>query len=204
MPRGRCKPLQVWRLADRVRAALAETDAVELAEGMYWYHDAQAAILRRVALPTGMDPVRAIGLTAALSPGCSWNQNLYAAAWLAETPSERLPLVAYKSNVRKALRIYHGEDPAKVLGEKKVAAFFDNLLSPWTSQKVTIDRHAIRVALGKSLSPDDAGKLVDDRVNAYAEFSEAYARVAAEVGLLPSQVQAAVWVHYRNKNGITV
>ncbi len=196
------KPLQVWRMAARIRHALYELDAAEMAEGLSWYSRARLSILRDVADPTGLSPEAAIGVTAALSPGCSWRQNLYDAAWLALDRSVALPLAAYKTNVRKALSIIEGADPVKVLGDRKVGAFYDNLLNPATSWKVTVDRHAIRVALGKDLPAEEVSKLIDNRVNAYEEVCEAYRRVAEGVGLVPSQVQAATWVNYRNRMGI--
>ena len=63
--------------------------------------------------------------------------------WDWETPKGTpvLPL-----NVIKAREILAGKPPLSVFKGSKVLAFYDNILSPKTSQCVTIDIHAARAA----------------------------------------------------------
>lgn len=191
------------RLRDNILQAFHRLGADELLEGMNWYAAANERISLVIARKFKLKMPAAIGVVAALSPGCSWTQNLTDAAWLAETPTINLPLTSYKSNVRKALAILNGEAPEEVLCGNKVRAFYHNLLHPRSSPHVTIDRHAVRVAMARNVGSSEGSRMLD-RVGVYDRFVEAYTLAADNVGILGLQMQAATWIHYRNQNGIKV
>ena len=93
-----------------------------------------------------------------------------------------------------------------MLGGNKVRAFFACIIAPHTSTDVVVDRHALALALD-----DDRLQVLDDhytkgcvgvleRSGAYEHVAAAYRKAAAELGLLPHQVQATTWlVHRRTK-----
>jgi hypothetical protein len=75
----------------------------------------------------------------------------------------------------------------------KTRAFFENLLHPRMSQQVTIDRHAYRLAYRNR----NTGDLSDPRV--YERVAEHYRLVAAQLGMLPLELQAATWCLWRGR-----
>jgi len=79
-----------------------------------------------------------------------------------------------------------------------VFCFFHNMLYPTTSHMVTIDRHAIRVAVGRDkLSDRDMGRFSD--VVGYRKIATAYQEVAGAVGLSPPELQAVCWLAFKNR-----
>ena len=70
------------------------------------------------------------------------------------TPEERKlgpsELGGLGESVLKAIRIYRGEDPERVLGAPKTRSFYNNLDRPDEATTVTMDEHMGRAVLGKS------------------------------------------------------
>ncbi len=136
----------------------------------------------------------ACGIVAALSPQTSWAQNIKNAKTLVET--RNAPTLG--SSVGKALRILDGEHPMDILGGRKVRAFYMNLNHPNIVDHVTVDRHAVNIALGGIV--DGSQKALElsgnyDMVqNAYIAVSELW---EGGNSLNPNQVQAATWVAWR-------
>jgi hypothetical protein len=96
---------------------------------------------------------------------------------------------------RKAQRIYSGEDPAIVLPKgKKTWNFFWNIYVPDDSRYVTLDRHAIRVALWDW----DNGQ---PRITPtqYPVIARAFIQCAGHVGVTAPEFQAALWIMARER-----
>lgn len=86
--------------------------------------------------------------------------------------------------------------------EHKVRNFYNNLFDPQDGSSVTIDTHAVAAALLSPLSgsspevlanfgaPSDAPTGMS---GTYVVYAEAYRRLAAEVGMLPREVQSITW-----------
>jgi len=185
-------------LADNVRGMLTMASALEWVEGMTWYAAAHEQLKNEVADPNGLALPTVCGVAAALSPGCSWNRCVIDTKTVCATPVETAVVCTYKANLRKALAILRWVYPATVLGRRKAYSFFHNLLYPNTSKLVTIDRHALRVAMNE----DEPNQHILDRVNMYPLIGTAYAKAAGDFGLLPSQAQAITWVAYRRLTGV--
>lgn len=89
------------------------------------------------------------------------------------------------------------------LGDKhKVRSFYNNIIAPDSALAVTVDTHAVAAALlrplgGESLEVRYSMGGVDDVASglsgAYAVYAEAYYRLAAELGVLPRQLQSVTW-----------
>ncbi len=175
--------------------------------GLHWYqqaHDAAKAIAGRCTTAT---TVEVIGVIAALSPGLSWGLNVLQAEQLLkayETGAE-LPMVGSygRKNVDKAVRILSHEWPLDVLGGNKVRAFFYNILFPTGESHVTIDRHAKALAIN---APATRIGYASDNVLSTVKKSEYdyiawhYEVIARRLGLIPSQLQAIVWVTWKRIN----
>lgn len=85
-----------------------------------------------------------------------------------------------------------GEVESYLSGDK-VEAFFANLMGD--GNRVTVDRHAISLALGQHITGGVASPIYQ-----YTEL--VYQMAAARLGLAPNVVQAIAWVHHRNNKGI--
>lgn len=148
----------------------------------------------------GGDPVKGAGIIAALSPRVNWDRNIHLAHQLVQTGRAS----ALGSNVVKARRIHEGEHPLDVLGGHKVTSFYKNIADPTDRDPVTIDTHAVNLAVGNSyVGPGGGQKHSDaDKVfgsyGRYKHFEHAYKTAAGQLGVeLPHQVQAVTWVTHR-------
>ena len=145
---------------------------------------------------------------ATLSPGTNFERNkLETRALLKSTP---VMYTTYPANVEKAESILErwkaNGDRSALAGMvaphwpksgSKIAAFFDNIVSPDESRAVTIDRHAIAICIGRH---PEKSELRLGPV-AYRDYSRAYEIVAKEKDLLPHQVQAITWAAWRDAEG---
>lgn len=102
-----------------------------------------------------------------------------------------------------------GADPAFIsanLGKNhKVRSFYNNIIAPSDSQDVTIDTHAVAAALLRPLGAASievehnfggggaGGSAVTGLYGTYALYAEAYRRAAAQVGVLPREMQSVTW-----------
>ena len=167
-----------------------------------WYESAFQDC-KIMASEYGLSTDTVIGIVAALSPSLSWVKNLLEAKRLIEyavgiTDYLEAP-IAYPTNISKALRIASGEYPLNVLGGKKVRSFYANISGD--SSAVTIDRHAVAIALkGIDAIGSKSGSLVPTP-KAYDVLAGAYRSGAALVGQSPSVVQSVTWQLVNLKSG---
>jgi hypothetical protein len=87
-----------------------------------------------------------------------------------------------------------------VLGGRKVRSFFSNILEPDRSGAVTVDRHAVSVVFGFSLS--DAQVKILERSGTYLLVASAYRAAARRLGVSPCQCQAVTWTVWRRLKGL--
>jgi hypothetical protein len=174
-------------VANILRIYRQATDA-QIAEGISWYADAHS-----LALALSPDDVkRGAGVIAALSPRQDWagNQRLAIRAFADGHASGTLG-----DQIRKADRIIAGESPDDVLGGDKVRSFYGVIADPTDAHAVVVDRHAFDVAVGRVT--DDGTRRWLSKSWAYGIYADAYRRAAKRVGISPSQLQAVVWVVWR-------
>lgn len=87
----------------------------------------------------------------------------------------------------------------EILSGNKISAFFMNVYRPYGANYVTIDRHAVSIALGEPVT----GDLLKMTAKQYGFFTEAYIKASKRVGILPCQLQAITWVSWReDKNEV--
>lgn len=188
--------------ARHILATLARATPADEATGMAWYRNAHATA---ETLATGADvpTPAAVGIIAALSPQTGWNENVgRAARFLTHRVTDHFP-----DAINKAERILSGADPADVLGGRKVRSFYVNILRPDRAGAVTVDRHALTIALG--VLPTDAqrhriratAQRALERPGVYATTAGAYRAAARAVGILPHEVQAITWTTWRRETG---
>lgn len=159
-------------------------------EGVGWYRHAHG-----VAASLDSDVVRAAGVIAALSPRVSWPRNVELAG---RAYTEGKASGTLGRSCKAADAILAGAHPAYVLNGPKVRAFFTLILDPTDEHTVCVDRHAIDVAVGHRLvEAERTEKFSLERRGLYERFARCYRRAGAQLGILPSQVQAVTWVTWR-------
>lgn len=194
------------KAAANIRKVLRQATEEELAAGHDWYRAANERALI-MALDFGISIEAVAYIIAALSPGVRWEQNVAAARKLIATALDdagyisTLVLTGYPKNVVKAKNIARevvlGYVPTvwkRHLKGKKVVEFAENIILPERCQQVTIDTHAISIALGKRFTTKSAPKL---RITEFTRISAAYIQVAAEHNISPNQCQAITWLVWR-------
>ena len=160
-------------------------------EGMTWYFEA-SRLAHNFGQLFNIGKQHVSAIIAALSPRVNWDANIDDAKLLLETGDE-YGYMALGANVSKALWLRDGDNPDKVLGGRKVRSFYRNIYRPTTSLDVTLDAWMM-FALDKTL---DYKYL--ERKGTYDAISEGFRIVAGERGIMPHQLQAALWIHVRNK-----
>ena len=180
---------------DNILSVLDRATDREFTEGMYWYNAANA-------LAWELDHVdirRSAGVIAALSPRLRWDKNVAYARLAYNLKGYAIDMVenyipTLKNSRRKALAMVNGALPRDVLGKGlKTNAFYDNILRPYDSQRVTVDKHAFCIARGAWEGYKN--HVVTDKE--YIAIEKAYVEAAWEADLMPLQIQAITWVAWR-------
>lgn len=171
----------------------------QVSAGASWYSDAHeiAREMHREYPARLMTIAHAAGLIAAMSPNESWTKNLENAWKFLETDDSK-SLPRSKDDARLIVLGFH---PGVVLFRGgvnfKVQSFYENIAIPEESGPVTIDRHA------KGIIYNDAG-IVNVKPHAtrqeYDFYELMYKKAAAEIGVLPHQMQAITWLVWRREH----
>ena len=178
-----------------ILVAYSRATGDQKARGIVWYRSAHS-FAAGLALDGGLHSTdSAAGIIAALSPQQSWPTNCENATRLVIDPSVR---VHTDLQMGKALEIYDGADWRQILKGPKELSFADNISNPKRSQAVTVDRHAVRVALGAIVAQDKCGpEVILQRKRVYDTIAQAYRDAAKGVGMLPLEIQAITWLQER-------
>lgn len=181
-------------MVGRINDVFGRADVADLVAGLDWYQAAHV-FCAGLADTYGLELERCAGIVAALSPRVRWDLNqAYAVSMLKTGHAPVLSLSRHRAG-----EILAGGDPLVILRGDKVRSFYDNIVHYRTSRAVTIDRHAIDVAVG---THDDRTRKVLDRIGAYDMVADAYRAVADAAGVLPHQIQATTWVTWRRLKGL--
>ena len=173
----------------------------EHSEGLVWYHIANR-FAQTIANKHDLTLVQTAAILAALSPATHWAQNIIDTEALIINGLEATVSTYHRNKIKASLFLSGELDPiAHYVADKKyswtkTAAFFSNILNPDEIGKVTIDRHAIRIAHGHNMTAEEAIYYANTP-RKYNATSESFYTVAADVGLLPHQLQAVTWLAYR-------
>lgn len=179
-------------------AAHKNEDAVQ------WYGIAQKWIEEVAAVFDIPEEIVAY-VVATLSPKLRWDKNQESALAMLE-----LQIFGYTekrnsalgANTRKVFAAFDGHRPYTATGDK-VSSFQRNLLGDYSA--VTIDRHAIAIALyGTDSIGNDSGD-VKITANDYALFVHAYRIASQRLGVNPVTVQSTTWcaVGRKSRRGIS-
>jgi hypothetical protein len=168
--------------------------------GAAWYTEAHEWCLHQSRLYS--KPLHAVvGCLAVLSPNCSWTVNKEATISMLQTGN--CTQNVYPRNVEKAYQIvYNQADPIETMMHprygRKIRAFYNNILSPETSQDVTVDTHAIRAAHNRyDLTRSELRRAFESKLG-HATIHSAYQTVANALHIQPHKFQAAVWLYVKD------
>ena len=170
--------LRVFRLAS----------PAQYVEGASWYPSAYS-LCREL---DNRDPRRPAGILAAFSPQTPWWRNVKLTMDIFETG---IATGHTSSQCAKAQAIFNGANPMDVLGGKKTLNFYQNIIDPWNPEPITIDAHAIDIAIGKKCVAKTRPKL--SRKGEYERYAEVYRTAALLFNLRPNVMQAITWVTWR-------
>lgn len=160
-----------------------------------WYTEANLLATKLASLHN-LTVLQTAGVIASLSPLKSWDENQrIAKAFLKSGDAYHTSMFIDKAEqIVKYNGDFAREFNLSILNGNKIQNFFINIAFPKESTAVTIDRHAISVALGK-LVPENHLKGITDKQ--YEFFAECYRQAANKVGVLPNEMQAVTWVKWR-------
>lgn len=106
---------------------------------------------------------------------------------------------------------------ARLGDQHKVRNFYNNIVDPTSAVDITIDTHAVGAGLMRALSGTDTpvthnfsgpGSTVSGTSGTYAIYADAYRELAAELDVLPRELQSVTWeairamIPARQKNGL--
>jgi hypothetical protein len=181
---------KTYRQGDLVNNILKMyNDQSVLHSGYNWYTEAHK-LAETWAKEHKVSTMVMAGVIASLSPNTSWDENKKLVEDFMHTGTcghtgvmiGKAVGCMFATSDKEILSILNGE---------KIKSFFLNILYPEVRTTVTIDRHAVAVALGRVPS----GKHIT--VKQYAFFVGAYQRAADVLDLMPHQLQAVTWVKWR-------
>lgn len=143
--------------------------------------------------------IKVTGIMSALSPNNTVRLNCISLERFLRYKGN-CKVTTFNKQKEKALTIYNSsdnitiEEVKAILGKKngglKTKAFFDNIYRPETSQDVTIDLWMIRWAKMDGFITAKKYRTIADKVKTMAN----------EIGVLPHQLQAKIWVDIRGKS----
>jgi hypothetical protein len=159
-----------------------------------WYQNAYR-ISCELAQKHSTQTERVAGVIAALSPLKRWDKNIQ----LADDLLSGRKVGHTTAMVNKANKVASADikDIPTILNGNKITDFYSNIINPTCKNRVTIDRHAIMIAMGGvHIGKEDLISL-SNTDKKYTAIADAYRRAAKKLGVRPLEVQAVTWVVWR-------
>lgn len=159
-----------------------------------WYTEANK-LATELASKNGLSNLQVAGIIAALSPLKSWNENKRIAEQFIRIGStlHTRAMVSKAKDIRDYNESMQREFILTTLNGNKISSFFINIAFPEDPNYVTIDRHAISIALGRSIKNNE-GNITNKQ---YEFLTSCYKQVGESLGVVPNKVQAVTWVKWR-------
>lgn len=160
-----------------------------------WYLDAHNYAIY-LAKTFNVSVVVASGVISALSPVKHWEQNKKLAYEFIKTEGNcGGHIKQFLDKARLILQVATTEeDVVKILNGRKIVSFFKNILHPNDPSLVTIDRHALSIALGQICTDEIYNSMTKLQ---YEFFVHCYQNASKKLNVSALLVQSATWVHFR-------
>jgi hypothetical protein len=156
-----------------------------------WYAEA-LEFCTNVAKDNNQSIGSVVGVVSALSPRKNWIMNKKIAVELIKT-NDCGHMKVFVQKARDCLTSNTDKQILKVLNGKKISSFYLNIRYPDRIGTVTIDRHAIAVAIGRTATNEELA-LTDKQ---YKFFEDTYKYTAKMLGVTPQLLQAITWETWR-------
>ncbi len=139
-----------------------------------------------------------IGIVSALSPLKKWDKNKEIAEYFLDSGSvlkdNKHINFPNQCNKAKAIHITDKEtEILDILNGEKTKAFYINIRYPDKGENVTVDRHAIAIALGRVATEEEQSMTK----NHYKFFEDCYKWTAEKLGIRPLLLQSITWETWR-------
>lgn len=181
-----------------ILAAYADATTDERRDGFAWYPEA-LDFAQGLTDAYGIRVEQSAAVIAALSPQLDWERNKVWAAEVVDAwhSGTILPRRGLGNSLRRAAIALRGDltDIEREKGSLKVHRFYHSILGH--SGYATVDRHALRVALGNY---GDAVPAMTD--NAYRSVERAYIDASGELRKGTRHIQAVTWIVCRRERGL--
>lgn len=172
--------LRIWELTDDV-------------ERMDWYLEAHKWA-EWVGQVNQVSTAKVCGILASLSPVKTWNQNLKCASDMI-TRGDCGHMVVFKDKARRILASDgNNQTILDILNGNKIKAFYTNIMYPQLNSEITIDRHALSIALGYWVTDEDYQGMTKKQ---YQFFVDCYTKASNKAGVSGLVMQSATWVKWR-------
>lgn len=167
-----------------------------------WYQEAYYKACGMSAIIRGGDEEsnlnKACGIIAALSPLKRWETNLRIAEEFIRTETCG-HMTQFLGKALLILRSSGNEDEIlEILSGNKISAFYLNIRYPHKAEIVTIDRHAISIAMGRFMYDEELRGIT---ANQYEFFVQCYTWAALQAGVSPILMQSSTWCRWREIKG---
>jgi len=193
MPTGGDNIAKWWRRAD-------EIDRAEGALAYVRYRQVMEVFAKRFAVP--LDRVTAAFV--ALSPNTDYLSNLRSLVSVLDgvtrgADQQSIVVSTYNHNRDRAIRYVTGEAQFVAPNRgRKILSFYDNILYPATSPRVTVDGHMVAIWRDQELTMKEATV----RPGEYDQIEAEVRRLAFYHHLVPCEVQAILWFARKRVLGI--
>lgn len=193
----RGKELSRTQVKNNILAVLRQADKDSFDFGKRWY-----SIAHQIGFDLVNEDVnlaQSIGVIAALSPLKSWSQNVKLATQFINEGKRggHTGVMVKKANDILALNNPTTDEVVEILRGQKIVNFFLNIYYPNKDVAVTIDRHAVGIAL---IGTKNIKQTEEDGQITKAQFEflvHCYKWAAAELDMSAVQLQAITWEHFR-------
>tara|TARA_R110000851_G_scaffold328811_1_gene500081 strand:+ start:924 stop:1535 length:612 start_codon:yes stop_codon:yes gene_type:complete len=163
-----------------------------------WYQDANDFALKISLSNPKVNHSQVIGIISALSPVKTWSQNKACAVSFIENGEHK----HMKQFGDKAQRILESdgtdESILSILNGRKISAFYMNIKYPQHGANVTIDRHALSIALGRWVTDLEYSGMTAKQ---YIFFQNCYILASEQAKVTPLIMQSSTWVKFRKIKG---
>lgn len=162
----------------------------DINNGKTWYESAKSFSIY-LSKKYNVPEIKTAGVIAALSPQKAWDQNKILAESFIETNGNSkghvgVQLIKAKIVLKQPLL---QEEVCNTLGGLKTINFFKNIYNPECKEAVTIDRHHLNVCYA-----EDLRSCTDKQ---YEFLKKNTIIFANKVNMIPSELQATLWVCWK-------
>ena len=158
-----------------------------------WYADAHkfaTELSKDYDLPVSI----CAGIISALSPMKMWEQNKKCAISFLQNGNAK-HMGAFQRKAEEIFTCSGDEECIKaILKGRKIISFFINIMHPHKADNVTIDRHALSVALRKWVREEDYSGITKGQ---YKFLEDCYKYTADIIGISPVLLQSTTWERFR-------